>query len=131
MFGRHKKGKPELTSTNVEYLGGHPLYPKSFYGWAEFMSDRLEIKRRIKDAPEIMIPYNQITKIENSKESRFDVDRLVSFGPAGLIEKKHIYTLIHTHFNNTAIVIGIDFSGKVEEAQRILYKKKEPDKRVE
>lgn len=52
MFGRNRnKLKPELTTTNVEYLGGHPLYPQSFYGWAEFMSDRLEIKKRLKDAP--------------------------------------------------------------------------------
>ncbi len=33
--------------------GGHLLYLQLFYGWAEFESDRLEIKKRLKDAPEI------------------------------------------------------------------------------
>lgn len=70
MFERHKnnKAKPELTSMNVEYLGRHPLYPQSFYGWAEFMPNRLELKMRLKDAPEMMIPYNEITGITNSMD---------------------------------------------------------------
>jgi hypothetical protein len=71
MFGSNKKPKPELTTTNVEYLGGHPLYPKSFYGWVELVSHRIEIKRRLKEAPEIIIPYNEVTDISNSTEQKF------------------------------------------------------------
>jgi hypothetical protein len=135
MFGRHKnnKAKPELTSTNVEYLVGHPLYPQSFYGWAEFMPDRLELKKRLKDAPEMMIPYNEITGITNSTEHRYGRREAILFLPLALIKEKHTYIIIHT-FNkmiNKEIGIGIDFHRAVEEAQRILYKKMESYKRNE
>jgi hypothetical protein len=33
--------------------GGHLLYRQLFYGWDEFASDRPEIKKRLKDSPEI------------------------------------------------------------------------------
>jgi len=118
---------------NVEYLGGHPLYPQSFYGWAEFMPDRLEIKKRAKDAPEIMIPYSEITAIPNSTEHRYGRREAILLLPLALIKEKHTYIIIHT-FNkmvNKEIGIGIDFNRKVEEAQRILYKKTEPYRRNE
>lgn len=52
-------GKPESTATNVMYPSRYLLYPKSFYGLAEFMPDHLEINKRLKDVPEIIIPCSK------------------------------------------------------------------------
>lgn len=108
----------------AQYIGGHPRHPKDFYTTVTFLPESLVIGHNY----EIVIPYHTITSIENTREKKFDIDRLVSFGPGGPIKKNHIYTVVKTREVPNiipAMTIVIDFgpSGKLEVAQRILYDK--------
>jgi hypothetical protein len=125
-FGRNKKQKEAIMRYLAQYIGGHPAYSKGFYITAEFQSDLLSLTTNNGRDDFFAIPYNTITGIENISENKFDADRIVSFGLVGLIKKKHIYTVIKTHaIKGQEIAMVLDFgpSGKIEQAQRILYEK--------
>jgi hypothetical protein len=92
VFGRNKKVKELSMKYMAQYIGGHPRHPKDFYTTVTFLPELLVIGHNY----EIVIPYHTITSIENTREKKFDIDRLVSFGPGGLIKKNHIYTVVKT-----------------------------------
>lgn len=92
---RRQIGKPESTAMNVMYSGGYSHYPKSFYGWAEFMPDHLEINKRLKDVPKIIIPCSQIFELTNDAEYRYVMNQAILLLPLALLKKSiHISKFI-------------------------------------
>ena len=103
----------------VGYMGGHVEYPKPLECTVYLYHDRIELEN-----PNLIIPYKRMTNIESADEERISAFRVVMLGILGaLLKKKHVYTVIQYKDSVDEKTIVLDFGGKVDEVQRLLYRR--------
>jgi hypothetical protein len=119
-----KKEKP-ADHGQVQYIGGHKMYPTPFWTLLCFYEDRFEL-----EGYEIKVYYSKIKDILNTTELKRDAERLalgviaLPLAAAYLWKKNHIYTIVEYEDDNTVIQkIVIDFGNNVNYAQALIYKR--------
>lgn len=71
---------------DVKYMGGHVEYPKPINSRIYLYYDRIQLEN-----PDLVIPYQSITNIENMDEKKISALRVVALGIIGALwKKKHI-----------------------------------------
>lgn len=130
LFGRSKKKQEEKKPVPIAveyyswYMGGHPLYPKAREVVVVLWHEGLEVKFHANKPAEIAIPYDKIIGIQNMSEEKMQASRFIMFGIAGAVWKKHyLYTVLEFTQEGNSITIVLDFGGKVEEMQQLIYQK--------
>jgi hypothetical protein len=104
---------------NVKYMGGHIEYPKPCGCRLNFYNDRIELEN-----PELTIPYQSITNIENADEKSISAFRVVMFGIIGALwKKKHLYTIIQYRDSLDERTIVVDFDDIVDVMQPFIYRR--------
>lgn len=108
-------GNDYIDYSYAKYLGGHPLYVDSRKTGVYIYNDRIEIVD-----PALVIPFSEITRIENMDEKKIDREKVVMgllfFTPlaihAAISKKKHTYTIIQYN-NRVDEISGIPNLGQI------------------
>ena len=108
-----------LDHDTIEYLGGHMAYPEQTYSEIYYYEDRMELS-----AYRIIIPFNQIKHIDNTRERKRHED-WIALGLVGLLWKKNVvYTIIeYNDESGQSQKIVLDFGNKANYAQGLIYNK--------
>jgi hypothetical protein len=118
----------------VKYLGGHKGFPtkKPRDAHIGIFIDRIEVKT---DKFNAVIPYLQMTNIENMDERRITTKRWFLVGMWAIAwKKKYVYTVIEYEDENDTQGLIFDFGKHLESKQGEIYqrmvnaKNKSPDK---
>ena len=110
---------------DLKYMGGHVEYPKPSNCKFYLYENRVEIEN-----PDLVIPYNAITGIENMDEKKISAKRVVALGavfvPLAIVgamwKTNHIYTVIQFRDQDGDKAIVLDFGDKVTDIQGWLYR---------
>gem|GEM_PF-1424973 len=110
---------------DLKYRGGHVEYPKPSNCKFYLYENRVEIEN-----PDLVIPYNAITGIENMDEKKISAKRVVALGavfvPLAIVgamwKTNHIYTVIQFRDQDGDKAIVLDFGDKVTDIQGWLYR---------
>jgi hypothetical protein len=103
----------------VGYMGGHIAYPKKTHTKFRIYEDCVELME-----PGLRIPYSSMTKIENMEEKKISALRVVALGIVGALwKKKYLYTVIQYGEGIDEQTIVLDFGGKIDQVQPLIYQK--------
>ena len=126
MFGQKVKIEKLFEKFEVDYMGGHMMYPKKTGATVGLFSDQLDIGFGLVHSHNIKIPYETMTKIGFEDEARITKTRIF-FTPllVGLLWKKKFRYTVIDYKDEAGIdqAVVIDFHRKAEKAQQMIYEK--------
>lgn len=122
-----------LAAYYIDYMGGHPQYPKQRNGAAiALWTDSFGIYFNRDEPANITVPYSTITNIESMTEQQMKLGRVLAFGIIGALwKKKQLYTLIEfKNEHDIACGIVLDLDRAIEKVQSLIYEKMIESKRT-
>jgi hypothetical protein len=130
MFNRNKEkkekvvgGEQPLVVYEVEYMGGHPLFPEKQWLRVGLFDKYLKLKG---EGEGFAIPYEHIKKIEGTTGERVTLGRVILLGLWALALKKKDYYVIVEYTDDVGLDISMVFKFQDyqrDEAIRLIYKK--------
>jgi hypothetical protein len=108
---------------NVKYVGGHKGFPtkKPRDARISIFVDRIEVTS---DKFKVVIPYLQMTNIENMDERRITTKRWFLVGMWAIAWKKNfVYTVIEYEDEHDTLGLIFDFGKHLESKQGIIYQR--------
>jgi hypothetical protein len=106
-------------------FGGHPLYPKERDVFVIFWNHQLEVRHHFDKPAQIVIPYSDMTNVENMSEEQLKAARMVALDIIGALrKKKYRYTVLqYKNELESERAIVMDFHGNIERTQQLIYHK--------
>lgn len=107
-------------------MGGHGEYPKPMNCRIYLYYDRIQLEN-----PDLIIPYESLTNIENMDEKKISAKRVIGLGlvfvPLAIVgamwKKNHIYTVIQYNDEVGEKIIILDFGKNVDDFQGWIYRR--------
>jgi len=107
-------------------MGGHVEYPKPMNSRIYLYYDRIQVEN-----PDLIIPYQSMTNIENMDEKKISAKRVIGLGLVFVIlaivgamwKKNHIYTVIQYKDEVGEKIIILDFGKNVDDFQGWIYRR--------
>ena len=116
--------KPIVThyAKYIGVLSSNKSYPTEEGAYVKFYEDRIVIDL-LKSKHQTVIPYENMTEIQNlDAGKKFDADKIVALGPAGLLWRRHAIITIVKYSDDSyePQTIALDFEHNTKYAQPIL-----------
>ena len=125
---KNKDAEKRIVLHYAKYIGvlssnkSHPLEEGAY---VHFYEDRVVVEL-LKSKHRTVIPYKNMTEIQNlDAGKKFDADKIVALGPAGLFWRRHaIITIVkYSDDSSEPQTIALDFEHNTKYAQPLLDRK--------